>query len=100
MNMNSYIIRVELHGAVLEATYVQLHTAMEGAGFSRQITADGGKQFYLPTAMYTCSSWNDASMVRQAAVNAAATTGRSATVFVAKMDGWSATGLNTVNARG
>ena len=97
--MNSFIIRVELHGALTEAIYAQLHTAMERAGFSRQIAADGGAQFYLPTAMYTGSSWEGADGVRRTALTAAATTGRNATVFVAKMDGWSATGLNPVGSR-
>jgi hypothetical protein len=90
--MHSFIVRVELHGAQSESTYLHLHNAMGRAGFSRTILADDARSYWLPQAMYKVVSTN-ATQVRQAASKAAATTGFSATVFVAQMSEWSASGL-------
>jgi hypothetical protein len=91
--MNSFLVRIELHKALLESTYVQLHNAMAKSGFSRQILANDGKYYWLPQAMYVASSSLNAIQVKQAAENAAATTGLSAIVFVAQMPIWAASGL-------
>ncbi len=91
--MTSFIVRVEMHHAITEAIYNQLHAAMEQAGFTRKIKADDGIWYWLPTAMYICTFGGDASAVMLAAAKAAATTGLTSTVFAAKMDGWSSRGL-------
>jgi hypothetical protein len=49
--MPQFITRVELHGAKGEE-YSRLHAAMKGRGFLREITADNGITYMLPTAEY------------------------------------------------
>lgn len=91
--MSSFIVRVELHGALTEAVYTQLHNSMASAGFGRTISAGDGHSYWLPTAMYTINSTASAESIRIAAANAATVTGHRATIFVANMSDWSASGL-------
>lgn len=96
--MNTFIVRVELHGYASEATYIKLHEVMERAGFVRAIRADNGAFYALPQAMYTTSSFAATDTIRQSAIAAAATTGHATTIFVAQMTEWSASGLSPVPA--
>jgi hypothetical protein len=75
-----YITRIELHDAKWEH-YETLHTAMERAGFSRLIRGSDGKTYHLPWAEYAIVGNYTAASVRDAAVKAAATTGKSAEVL-------------------
>jgi hypothetical protein len=50
-----FITRVELHGPATGEDYSKLHSAMEGRGFSRTITATDGVTYHLPTAEYYLS---------------------------------------------
>ena len=81
--MASFVTRVELHGASA-ADYERLHVAMERSGFSRQIQADNGNCFQLPTAEYCHQGNYDAASVNDAAEKAAATTGRRCWTFTAE----------------
>lgn len=92
-SMASFIVRVELHGALTEATYTRLHNSMAAVGFSRTIVANDGHSYWLPTAMYTANSVGTAESVRIAASNAASATGLPATIFVANMTDWSSSAL-------
>jgi thymidine phosphorylase len=49
--MASFTTRVELHGAI-SSDYETLHQKMAAQGFSRIITADDGKRYWLPPAEY------------------------------------------------
>lgn len=49
--MAGFTIRVELHGADW-SDYENLHQKMAAQGFSRTITADDGKRYWLPPAEY------------------------------------------------
>lgn len=49
--MAKYTVRIELHDAD-EKDYVDLHAAMEKAGFVRWIEGDSGNRYQLPTAEY------------------------------------------------
>ncbi|HTB03547.1 MAG TPA: hypothetical protein VK804_24015 [Bradyrhizobium sp.] len=49
--MAGFTIRVELHGADW-SEYENLHQKMAAQGFSRTITADDGKRYWLPPAEY------------------------------------------------
>jgi hypothetical protein len=87
--MQSYIVRVELHGADYQ-DYEQLHVAMAQRGLSRIILGSDGQKYQLPTAEYVISTVSSLSQVRDAARAAAATTGRSCWVLVSEYSncGW------------
>jgi hypothetical protein len=75
-----YPTRIELHDAKWE-DYETLHAAMGRAGFSRLIRGSDGKTYHLPWAEYVMTGDYTAASVRDAAVRAAATTGKSAEVL-------------------
>ena len=77
----SYIVRVELHGAVY-SDYETLHAAMAQAGFQRTITSDNGTVYQLPTAEYSVNSSADEMAVLKAARLAADRTGKRNGVLV------------------
>ncbi|HDR8930285.1 hypothetical protein [Burkholderia vietnamiensis] len=49
--MPNFVTRIELHDATWE-NYDDLHTRMEGYGFSRTIPGINGERYTLPTATY------------------------------------------------
>ncbi len=70
--MADFITRVELHGVRHNSEeYKTLHQAMEAEGFSRQIDADNGLRYHLPTAEYLKSGDLTKDQVFDAAVRAA-----------------------------
>jgi hypothetical protein len=80
-NLNMYYVtRIELHDAQW-SDYERLHTAMARAGFARKIVGSNGKTYHLPWAEYVMTGNYTAASVRDAAVQAAATTGKSAEVL-------------------
>jgi len=94
--MASFTVRVELHSAVAK-DYENLHSKMEAAGFSRQITADSGVVYHLPTAEYDYShSSMTTADVRDKAAAVAQTVKQNPAVLVTKSDGRSWQGLDKV----
>ena len=79
--MANFTVRVELHKGEW-ADYERLHTAMEGKGFSRLITADSGTTYNLPWAEYTGSGNFSSMQVLDIARGAADTTGKNNAVLV------------------
>jgi hypothetical protein len=91
--MASYLVRVELHDATWPDDYNTLHEAMHQAGFDHRLRADNGRYYRLPTAEYSIEGNYTVENVREAANQAAATTGRSRAVLVVAFTRWSSTGL-------
>ena len=74
--MEHYIVRVELHGASY-SDYENLHAHMKQAGFLQTIRGGNGIQYKLPTAEYYVFSSATLAVVKQAAKNASAATGKA-----------------------
>lgn len=89
--MNTFITRVELHGAT-EADYERLHAAMAHQGYVRTIVGSGGRRYHLPWAEY-CA---DLEGARTVAANAAARTGRLFAVLTSLTNGVAWQGLALV----
>jgi hypothetical protein len=87
--MANFLTRVELHGATWD-DYEQLHSEMSSRGFSREIVADDGRTYQLPTAEYVSHGTLSLTDVRALAVEAATATGRRFGVIVAEFvrSGW------------
>lgn len=84
----TYLVRIELHYGT-QANYTQLHSAMAIRGFSREIRADDGTLYQLPTAEYVIVSTATGDQVRQAASAAANSTGcKYAVLVVAYTQAW------------
>lgn len=81
----NYLVRVELHDAN-RFDYDVLHTAMAAQGFQRAIRGDNGTLYHLLTAEYVVGTTASGEQVRSAADAAAATTGKSHAVLVARYD--------------
>lgn len=79
--MPHFVTRVELHAAN-ESHYQDLHNRMAAQGFTRHITAQDGKHYELPPAMYYTHKEATVENVRQTASNCAAATGRTYGVIV------------------
>jgi hypothetical protein len=79
--MNSFVTRVELHGAG-QQDYDNLHRYMAEARFRRTITDDDGVDYQLPTATYYSRGVLSAQDVRTLAKGAANRTGRPSWVMV------------------
>lgn len=97
--MTSFTVRVELHNANYE-DYEALHAAMAKAGFSRQITSDGGTTYQLPTAEYNRKGDLTRSQVLEQAKAAAKSTGKPYGVLVTESAGRSWDGLPALTQRG
>jgi hypothetical protein len=67
---------------VLSDDYDTLHAAMARAGFSRTIQGSDGVTYHLPWAEYYANTTGTIEQVRNAAVSAANTTGRTSAVLV------------------
>jgi hypothetical protein len=86
--MPKFTTRVELHDADDDGDdYKTLHKAMRAEGFSRFITNSTGKKFRLPTAEYNRTADITKQQVLASAKQAAATTGRSASILVTESNG-------------
>jgi hypothetical protein len=95
--MNSFIVRVELHGALAEATYTRLHAVMAEAGFARTIFAPSdGRTYFLPSAMYTTNSSKSTNGVSEQVGSLASSTGLASSIFVARMSEWWSLNLTPV----
>jgi len=82
--MPSFITRVELHNARAE-DYAVLHKAMTNAKFHKTIKDDKGESYELPSAEYFSHGPNiTATQVRDLALNAANSTGRTNWVLVSE----------------
>jgi hypothetical protein len=79
--MPGFTTRVELHAASY-SDYETLHAAMARRGFSRQITADSGRTYQLPTAEYDNAGNFTPQQVLDSAKAAAAETGKNFAVLV------------------
>ncbi len=89
--MNTYITRVELHGASSQ-DYILLHQYMAQSKFSRDIVSGDGKKYRLPEAEYV-SYANDINIVVSLAKTAANATGRNSIVFTSQAATWKADGM-------
>lgn len=78
-----YTVRVELHQAST-LDYVNLHKAMQNAGFTRYIRDSVGALYELPVAEYRFEGVSDINTITNSAKAAAATTGRLYGVFVSE----------------
>jgi hypothetical protein len=81
--MAKFLVRVELHGADWD-DYETLHAEMAERGFSREITADDGRTYQLPTAEYVIHSDLGLEGVRALASEAAQQTGHKFGVILAE----------------
>jgi len=94
--MAGFTVRIELHNAS-GADYEKLHTAMEGAGFSRTIKGSDGVLYHLPTAEYRYASLSeDVGTVRTKANNVAKLVKTDPGVFVTQGDIAAWVGLDKV----
>lgn len=95
--MANYLARVELHDATEEEDYEELHAAMEGRGYLRQIQSDDGIVNQLPDATYVMQNTDVTLAVAHfAAVEAAEETGFEYSLIVVDFADWLATGLEPV----
>jgi hypothetical protein len=81
----NYFVRVELHDAD-RFDYDVLHHAMATRGFQRTIRGDDGVLYHLPTAEYVIGTTASGDHVRSAAGAAAAGSGKSYAVLVARYE--------------
>ncbi len=87
------ILRVELHGATA-TSYQNLHTAMQVSGFKLTITANDGRVYKLPTAMYSFNGNSTREQILDHAATAAAVTGLRAAIIVIESGGSNWIGLD------
>jgi hypothetical protein len=96
--MSKYMVNVVLHESDAAETLDQLRAEMRKRGFACELS--GKKSVYqLPPGNYLFIGDLNAADVRQRAVAAAESIGQPFGVMVAKVDGWSVTGLKRVPAR-
>ena len=95
--MSQFTVRIELHEAQW-TDYETLHAAMENRGFSRLITSDDGRRYQLPWAEYNGTANLTSSQVRDIALDAAKTTGKSNAVLVTEAMGRAWSGLTQVRS--
>ena len=92
--MSTYTVRVELHSSQYNPDFETLHREMNKEGFSKLITADGGKTYHLPRGEYNISTNKNRSQVLEAAKRAVQATGESGEIFVTESAGRSWHGLS------
>jgi hypothetical protein len=90
--MSSFTTRVELHGAD-RTDYDVLHQKMAAQGFSRIITGDDGKRYWLPPAEYNYEAAATRAQVLAKAQAAAAQVKTSFAVIVTEAEGRTWIGL-------
>jgi len=93
--MAQFMVRVELHGAD-DDDYETLHKAMEGEGFSRQISSADDVLYHLPTAEYYREGDLSKQDVLDEAKSAVARTKRKAGILVTRARGFKWSGLKKV----
>ena len=92
--MDSFLTRVELHGAAYDGSYYEvLHQKMAAQGFVRTVVSDDGKKLALPTAEYEISGYMSKEDILARAKTAASATGKPYSIFIVKHSGWIAHGL-------
>ena len=91
--MSTFTVRVELHSSQYNPDFETLHRAMQSEGFSKLITADGGKTYHLPRGEYTISTSKDRSQVLDATKRAVEVTRQSAEILVTESAGRTWSGL-------
>lgn len=91
--MTSYTVRVELHSDQYSPDFETLHRAMQNEGFSKLITSDGGKTYYLPRGEYNISTNKDRSQVLDATKRAVEVTRESAEILITESAGRTWDGL-------
>src|SRR5882724_8251264 len=96
--MARFTIRVELHAASY-ADYDTLYAAMARRGFSRQIMADDGTVYQLPTAEYDRTGNFTPQYVLDSAKAAAAETGKTFAILVTQTEYRIWVGLQKVSVR-
>lgn len=92
--MSNFLVRIELHGASA-VDYELLHEAMVACNFSRSVKGSDGKNYLLPTAEYVAFGNATTEHVRDLAIAAANTTGRSSWVLAVSYEA-AAWQLNTL----
>lgn len=92
--MSTYTTRVELHSNQYNPDFEILHREMNKEGFSKLITAEGGKVYYLPRGEYNISTNKDRSQVLEAAKRAVKGTGESGEILVTESSGRTWHGLS------
>ena len=90
--MARFTTRVELHYAD-ENDYENLHSAMEGEGFTRTIVSGDGIRYHLPTAEYDRQGNLTRDQVLESAQKAANKTGCKYAVLVTESSGRKWSGL-------
>jgi hypothetical protein len=83
--MTTFLTRVELHVATA-ADYEKLHDEMAKRRFSRQIRANDGTMYHLPTAEYSSYAELSTDAVRELADAAIAATGKTGWVITVRWD--------------
>jgi hypothetical protein len=86
--MNPFLVRVELHNALYATDYNVLHVAMQKSGFSRNILANDGKRYDLPTAEYYITGNFAIQAIHSLAKAAANSTGKVSNVLVVQFSSW------------
>jgi hypothetical protein len=92
-SMSAYTVRVELHSSQYNPDFETLHRSMLNEGFSKFITSDNGKTYYLPRGEYNISTIFNRSHVLEAAKKAVQTTKQSAEILVTESLGRTWDGL-------
>ena len=90
--MSSYIVRVELNSSSA-GDFDLLHEAMDRKGFSKTITSNYGKEYYLPRATYLIKTTSSIGQVLEAVKNAVSVTGKTAEIIVAEYNSCTWVGL-------
>lgn len=92
--MSTYTVRVELHSNQYNPDFEILHREMNKEGFSKVITSDSGKTYYLPRGEYTISTSKNRSQVLNITRRAVQATGESGEILVTESSGRSWHGLS------
>ena len=93
--MAQFMVRVELYGAD-EDDYETLHKAMEGEGFSRQISSADDVLYHLPTAEYYREGELSKQDVLDEAKDAVAKTKKKGGILVTRARSFKWSGLKKV----
>jgi len=94
--LETFLVRVELHGSPTSKDYDKLHAKMEAKGFSRTITGSSGTEYHLPHAEYELEGDFTKSEVLQKAKDAASQVWSDFGVMVTQSKGQSWNGLEKV----
>src|SRR5689334_17409060 len=93
--MSKFMVRVDLHDAEGDASYVNLNKAMAQQGFSREL-AGKKASYHLPIGEYWFEGDASVSDLRVRAAVAAEATGHDFGMIVVRVDGWSVMRLKRV----